>query len=297
MWIGIIIIIVMAFLFPVFIVLSIKSVERGGRRRSFEDNDGMSPLSPNAYVMPGTTLAELQSDDGICDEVSEQKFRSIRVLKGFVGVTDKITSLCDIYMEYRRKEDSLPAETASTERKICMIRMQLVENETVMRVSSFYGARKTARATVIKLRKELAALRESIETGGFTAENAAQMAGAVSDDKNIPHVVPVDNVQFAPDNNVQSAPDENIPSASVITTEEPRLLQNKPLLDGALAGFAGGDGGAELSEQEAPAADNLAETAPEKPSVNIPKDDFYIHRGNYNESGESDDELKKRRGF
>lgn len=53
MWIGIIIIIVMAFLFPVFIVLSIKSVERGGRRRSFEDNDGMSPLSPNAYVMPG----------------------------------------------------------------------------------------------------------------------------------------------------------------------------------------------------------------------------------------------------
>ena len=114
--------------------------------------------------MPGTTLAELQSDDGIRDEVSEQKFRSIRVLKGFVGVTDKITSLCDIYMEYRRKEDSLPAETASTERKICMIRMQLVENETVMRVSSFYGARKT---TLLRQRTVFVATATYYVIAGF----------------------------------------------------------------------------------------------------------------------------------
>lgn len=168
-------------LIPFIIFTSIKSIqcEIRRRRRYYQTEDDITPLSPNAYVLPEKTPAELEADDGVQDEVSEQKSRSIRALKGFVGASVKIASICQIYMEYRRKEASFPSETALTERKICIIRMKLIENETVMRSSNFGGAKKTARSTVLKLRKELAALKEQKAKAGL-AEKSPQVSSAGS---------------------------------------------------------------------------------------------------------------------
>lgn len=270
-------------LIPFIIFTSIKSIqcEIRRRRRYYQTEDDITPLSPNAYVLPETTPAELEADDGVQDEVSEQKSRSIRALKGFVGASVKIASICQIYMEYRRKEASFPSETALTERKICIIRMKLIENETVMRSSNFGGAKKTARATVLKLRKELAALKEQKAKAGL-AEKSPQVSSAGS----------------AGDNAADAVSVEERPSAPVFSAGEPRFLQKNELLGAEVSADS-----ADAAEGEMPSGQHTAPstvlpvTETKKPPAGFPKDDFYVHKGNYNESGETDEELKKRRGF